>query len=61
MYYTVVEDRHGNYVYTGMDADLKDGLLDRTKDAFPQYNNLKVIKRPGERKIPNKSESELIF
>lgn len=48
MYYTVVEDRYGRYVYTGMNANERGGLLERAKEAFPQYNNLKVIKIDGE-------------
>lgn len=48
MYYTVVEDRYGNFVYTGMSSSVKDGLLDRAKDDFPQYSSLKIVERPGE-------------
>ncbi len=54
MYYTVVEDKHGHYIYTGMCADKRKGLLERAKKAFPQYNNLKIIKMDGENPEKNK-------
>lgn len=60
MYFTVVEDRYGYFIYTGMSASKKDGLLNRAKEAFPQYGNLKVIVKHGEEQN-KKFESELIF
>jgi hypothetical protein len=52
MYYTVIEDRSFSnvrrWVYTGMESNTKDGLLEKTIFAFPQYENLKVIECEGE-------------
>jgi hypothetical protein len=52
MYYTVIEDRSfpgtRRWVYTGMESKTKEGLIERAKYAFPQYENLKVIECEGE-------------
>ena len=48
MYFTVIEKRQTGIIYTGMSNVKKEGLLERAKKAFPQYNNLQVIEKEGE-------------
>lgn len=52
MYYTVVDARDGDnprrFVYTGLCSDNKEGLLEKGRECFPQYSNLKVVQMPGE-------------
>lgn len=60
MYYTVVEERfEGCYVYTGLNSEIKDGLLECAIQAFPQYKNLKIIEKEGS--IPEKVFIEPMF
>lgn len=47
MYYTVVEVRGRGFIHTGMIAEEEEGLLERAKEAFPQYENLIVMKMEG--------------
>jgi hypothetical protein len=38
-------------IYLGMQNKIKEGLLERAKECFPQYHNLEVIECEGEIRI----------